>query len=477
MRDRRSRFMCFPSVVCVGKETAVSVVPRDNSRRFRSDKEYEMCLLGMEEDQESYHSELTYDCPCTVQDGCLCFVHTFDAEQEYHVRFREKGAKSSEKIALYAVEEDLYRLRPLKGDLHTHTYYSDGHDGITMTPADYREEGFDFLPITDHNRRYTSQLAIELYQDVKLGMHLIPGEEVHTPGSLLHIVHIGGKDSVAARYIKHNDEFVAEVEAIEATLPDTVPELYRRRLAMAKWSCDNIHKFGGIAIFAHPFWKPRKYNVPEAFADLLFDEKIFDAFELLNGIQDVYNNLQVGLWQQQLTKGNLIPVVGSSDSHNHNATVSGFARRFTLVFAESNTTEAILDAVRKGNCVAGELPKGDSDLGILPYNESAVRFYSTQFRLVKFAHFLYHSYFAETRRLCFGEGVLMRRYAEGEDVGEVLSALADTVENFYKKYYGLAPAPTVPEKIAAFLDKCLELQLSEGPTTKGSSLVGNTRRE
>jgi len=51
------------------------------------------------------------------------------------------------------------------------------------------------------------------------------------------------------------------------------------------------------------------------------------------------------------------------------------------------------------------------------------------------------------------------------------------VENFYRKYFGLDPAPVLPERITAFLDRALELQRSEGPTTKGSSLIGNTRRE
>ncbi len=477
MRDLRSWFTCFPSVVPVGKESAVSVVPRDNSRRFRGDVEYEMCVLAIGEDQESYHSPLSYEHPVTVEKGCLCFIHTFEREQEYEVRFRVKGQTESHIVSLYAVEEDLYRLRPLKGELHTHTYYSDGNDGFTVTPADYREEGFDFVSITDHNRRYTSVLAADLYKDVKLGLCLIPGEEVHTPGSLLHIVHAGGKESVAAKYVDHPEEFRAEVDVIEASLPDTVPALYRRRLAMAKWACGKIHDAEGIAIFPHPFWRPRAYNVTEEFCDLLFDEKIFDAFELFNGIEDRYNNLQVGLWQQQLIKGNPIPVVGSSDSHNHDAAVNGTARRFTLVFARDNTTEAILDAIRKGNSVAGFIPLGQrNEGGTVPFADGTVQFFSTQFRLVKFAHFLYRTYFHETRRLCFGEGVLMRRYAEGEDVGETLSSLADTVSEFYRKFYGITPAPSVPSHIEAILDTGLELQ-RKGPTTKGSSLIGNTRRE
>ncbi|MBO5214258.1 MAG: hypothetical protein J6B86_05765 [Clostridia bacterium] len=475
MRDRRSYFTCFPSVVCVGRRTTVSIVPRDNSRRFHAEKEYEVCIFGIEEDQISYHPPLVYDYPYEIREGCLCFTKAFEEEQEYEIRFHEKGVKKDEVIPLYAVEEDLHALRPLKGDFHAHTYYSDGKDGITMTPADYREEGFDFCTVTDHNRRYTSVLASELYDGVKLGMTILPGEELHTPGTSLHIVHVGGTGSVADRYVNHNEEFLSETESLEKRLSE-IPEPYRRRFALAAWTCGKIRDMEGLSILAHPFWKPRKYNVNKEFGDLLFDARLFDALELFGGIPDLNCNLQLGLWQQQLVKGNFIPVVASSDSHDHNATVEYFARRFTLVFAKDNTASSITDAVRRGRCVAGFLPRGDAATGIVPYSEGSVQFYSTDFRLVKLAHFLYRSYFAETRRICLTEGVLMRRYAEGEEVGELLSSLGDSVENFYRRYYGFAPAPTVSGRVADFLDKALEQQ-RKGPTTKGTSIVGNSRRE
>ena len=74
----------------------------------------------------------------------------------------------------------------------------------------------------------------------------------------------------------------------------------------------------------------------------------------------------------------------------------------------------------------------------------------------------------------------MRRYAEGEDVGELLGSLADTVENFYKRFYGLLPAVTITEKNKAFLDMALDAQRNIGPATKGSDISlrsGNERRE
>ena len=469
MINSHERYKCYPSVICVGKETEVTLFPRDLSRRFREDKEYELAIKARNEDEINFHCSIPFYHPFTVKDGCLHFTCKLESEQEYIVCFREKGGELI-KISVYAVEEDLYELRPLKGDLHTHSYYSDGQDGIPMVPADYREQGFDFFALTDHNRLYPSVLAAELYKDIPLGMNIMHGEEVHTPGSQLHIVHVGGNESVCDKYIHHRDDFEKAVAEIEQTLT-CVPEQYRERLAMAKWACQEIHKTGGIAIFAHPYWRPRNYNISKEFDDLLFNEKMFDAFELMGGINSFDNNKQLALWQEQLIKGNIIPVVGSSDSHLHDYNHNAFGHRFTYVFAKSNQTKDILDAIRKGYCVSGELPEN---------NEKEVHFYSTKLRFVLFAHFLYNNYFDETHRLCFGEGILMRRYAEGEPVGDILASLANTVENFYKKFYGLIPAPVLPKERQEFMDKCLYMQQHVGPTTKGSNLSiygSNARRE
>ena len=68
----------------------------------------------------------------------------------------------------------------------------------------------------------------------------------------------------------------------------------------------------------------------------------------------------------------------------------------------------------------------------------------------------------------------------GEDVQDVLAALKDSVPGFYRRYYGIDPAPVLPENRIAFLDKCREMQLEIGPITKGSKLYiygGNERRE
>ena len=470
MRRAHVRYRCYPSVVPIGKPIDVSIFPCDISRVFRDDKEYELAVVDIGGDQYDYHEPIPLDHPCTTKDGCLRFTHTFESEQEYSIRFAEKDGTEI-KIPLYAVDADLYDRRPLKGELHTHTYYSDGKDGIAMTPSDYREEGFDFVSITDHNRMYPSKMAAQLFADIPLGLHIMTGEEVHTPGSILHLVHAGGSESVADRYVRHTEEYEREVDEIEATLSD-VTEQYRRRTAMAVWACREIHKVGGIVIFAHPFWRPNRYNVTQEFANILFDKCDFDAFEVAGcGTATATVNKQLALWQEQAIKGNKLSVVGSSDSHNHDFNGGSFARRFTMVFAQDNTTESILQAVRDGYCVAAELSLND---------DNEARFYG-DLRLVLFAQFLFDNYFNETWRLCVGEGILMRRYAQGdESVVTPLVALCDTVKHFYEQFYGKSEAPIVTPARQAFLDECREVQRTVGPETKGSNLFiygPNARRE
>jgi len=141
------------------------------------------------------------------------------------------------------------------------------------------------------------------------------------------------------------------------------------------------------------------------------------------------------------------------------------------VFAKENTTESIIEAVKNGYSVAAEIPMG---------NDEEIRFTSSQLRLVAFAHFLYENYFNETYRLCIGEGILMRRFAEGEDVGEQLALLKGTVNKFYERFYGITEYGELPKERLEFLDECLTLQRQVGPETCGSQLKiygSNIRRE
>ena len=137
------------------------------------------------------------------------------------------------------------------------------------------------------------------------------------------------------------------------------------------------------------------------------------------------------------------------------------------MFAAANDTPSILAAVRQGYCVAGELSGAQG---------GEVRFYGSR-RLVTFANFLFRTYFGKTKELCAAEGKLMERFVEGEDVSGVLSALADSVDTFYRRFYGLLPAPVIPPERMDWLDRLAQAQETSGVLTKGSNITLTPGRE
>ena len=73
-----------------------------------------------------------------------------------------------------------------KGNLHTHTTFSDGTRDIEEVIADYDDRGYDFLGISDHDH-YTDT---SVYEN-KTRMVLIDAVEITEKGP--HILQVGAK--------------------------------------------------------------------------------------------------------------------------------------------------------------------------------------------------------------------------------------------------------------------------------------------
>jgi hypothetical protein len=330
----------------------------------------------------------------------------------------------------------------------------------------YREQGYEFFALTDHNRYYPGGEIDEVYEGVRTGLTRIPGEEVHTPGSMIHIVHVGGKSSVAAQYVKDTAGY-AEAVARDylPKVPETVPEVYRERYAMATWACDRIHEAGGLAIFAHPYWKPgdRVYNVQDRLAQIFLQSGLFDAYELAGCMGQVGTNRSVALWSEARAQGVTIPVVGSSDVH---AIEGGdtFPHYFTVCFAQSNEPAAILDAIRAGLSVAVEAQGSDYDRQYRCYGS---------LRLVSYATFLLHYYYPQLQRICGGIGVAMRAYAMGEAGADVIELQNELAENYRLRYFGQL-SPVLPDAAMLNFEAKWRAVQEAGPITKGSSIASAT---
>lgn len=444
----------FPKVFPCEREVTVTIKPLGDHAAFAAGSalSVQICphLKGKPADYPT--TAQWWEFPVkTDEDGCIRFDFAFPGEQEHFVRVLS-GGKRLVQLSVYSLYEDLCGRYPFVGDLHMHTCRSDGRQSPAVVAANYRRIGYDFLAVTDHGRYYPSLEAMNTYKDVPIEYVLIPGEEVHTPkddqGHIndVHIVNFGGTYSVnglikgeandtetggdiMGRSLDGNapaqmtkEEFYAEVDALRATLdiPDDV-EAYP--FACCQYLFDKIRKAGGLAIFPHPYWRNDVVQVPETLQNLMFERRIFDAFEVLGGERDYsHNGFQTILWYEQCAKGNKMPIVGSTDSHS-SVNSDKAAICHTIVFAPENERVSLINAIKEHYSVAVDTISTEYRM-------------VGDLRLVKYASFLYENFFPLHDELCNEEGRAMKDYACGEPGAEaVLCALSGRMKAQREKYF------------------------------------------
>lgn len=462
MLPNPQKYTVLPAVVPSEQETLMTVIPCERAFLLFEGEAYQLTVIAVDGDDSYYHIETHDKLTLIAHDGVLTFPYTFWGEQEYLLLLEYQEKKIAE-LHVYSLDKDLYALRPLRGDFHGHSYRSDGAQDPAALAGHYREQGYDFFSLTDHNRFYPGGEIDEVYAGVRLGITRVRGEEVHSPDSVVHIVHVGGNESVAAQYVLDRDNYEKKIVAYMEKVPSEIPEQYRTRYAKAMWATDAIHAAGGLAIFPHPYWRPsptRMHNVRDEFAKILIKSGMFDAYELLGGMGQVGCNRSVALWGELRAEGIVIPVVGSSDVHGFYNSDS-FPHYFTVCFAEANENDSILRAIQNGMSVAVE---GEGE----EYHRT-YRAYGS-LRLVSYAQFLLTYYFPKLQRICQGEGIAMRTYAMGQADAALIELQVEQTENFVDQFFGRKAAVLPDASIRAFEEKWREIHLTQGPETKGSSV-------
>lgn len=161
----------------------------------------------------------TPDTPYIIKEnGDLVFEMTAAHEGEYSVMLFEKDENGKPgswiSFQIYALAEDLFELNPYKGDMHMHSFCSDGSESPAYVAASCRMHGMDFMALTDHKLYAPSLEAIKTMQDFNCDMLVLPGEEIHLPGNPTHIVNFGGSSSVNDLAFGNEEQFQKEIKKI-----------------------------------------------------------------------------------------------------------------------------------------------------------------------------------------------------------------------------------------------------------------------
>ena len=461
-------YSIYPSVVPANKQTEMIVAPNERAFVFENGAKYDAIVISVNTDEVNYHKATAHkQFSVEAKDGVLRFAYIFEGEQE-HIIILNKDEKFIQEFHVFSLYEDLYGSTALKGDLHGHSCRSDGKRDPAALAGYYREQGYDFFALTDHNRYHHGGEIDEVFDGVNTGLTRVFGEEVHPLGSVLHIVHVCGSSCVSDLYIHDIEGFEKAIEEYKEKVPSNVPERYKSRYAKVMWTVDNIHKAGGLAIYPHPYWRPgrsRIYHACDEFAIMMLKSGMFDAFELVGAMGQDAINRAIALWADLRAEGLKIGVVGSSDVHEVYG--STFNNCFTVCFAKSNSREDIKEAILAGNTVAVEATGEDRAREYRAYGS---------LRLVTYAQFLLKYYFANRQRICQGEGVSMRAYSMGEAPRELIEHEAKLSEDYTLRFFGRKKPKLPNAEMLVFEDKWREIH-ANGPKGKGSIVIPDYKME
>ena len=219
----------------------MTILANEKAFIFEDGEKYVIKIIAVNADENYYNVTSHKILELTAAKGVISFEYCFEGEQEFTILLIS-GEKILQSFGVYSLFEDLYNRCALRGDLHSHSCRSDGTRDPSSQFGHYREQGYDFVALTDHNRYYPGGEIDDTFEGVNTGITHVFGEEVHSPDSVIHIVHVGGKCSVTEQYVHDRENYEQKIEEYTKRVPDEIPEQYKLRYAKAMWATDSIHE-------------------------------------------------------------------------------------------------------------------------------------------------------------------------------------------------------------------------------------------
>ena len=214
----------------------------------------------------------------------------------------------------------------LKGNLHSHSTFSDGHLTPEQMKEAYKHHGYDFLAVTDH----------DIYTDTRMLT-----EEKFT---MLQGFELWANNASNDKDIHVN--FLWD-DTIEGIMPGQILHLPERTGKVSVAFCYQMREKGAYVMLNHPHWS--MLTSPE-----LNDENPYHAVEIINYATEWLENTGDGsvFWSEMLYRGCRLWGGGGDDNHNHmdlDSMYSDSFGGFTVVKAADRSPRAILEALKTGS--------------------------------------------------------------------------------------------------------------------------------
>ena len=300
-----------------------------------------------------YHK---YTLKYKIQNNTILFSYKMSYLGEFVIKVNFTY-KESKVVSLYCLDEVMIKLRPLKGDLHLHSTYSDGRTTPFAMVMASLDSGMDFMSITDHDSYEGSQNAIEKVKKNDIDILVLAGEEVSVGGKKDmsisqgngHILSINANRSIENQR-KDTKKYEKELQEIVKLLKNEKidKDINLAHYAKNIWVINKIKEAKGISILAHPNWVYRdgKYHLHQAFYKEMLKSSHLDGVEVF-GEEKIkeHNNMTHLTALQTKNRHKYLAPFSNSDAHDSDHEVG---ERFTVVFVKEKSASNIITAIKDG---------------------------------------------------------------------------------------------------------------------------------
>lgn len=268
----------------------------------------------------------------------------------------------------------------LKGNLHTHTFWSDGDEFPESVVQWYKQNNYDFVALTDHNVILTGERwrnfpedhealhkYIESFGNDWVEMHSHEEEEgvkrvrlktlgefrsmYEAPGEFLVIMGNEISNPHAVHLLAfHQDSVIPAASGSQEEREKMIRETVAKVEGYRKETGRNVHPALAHPNFMWAITAEMMINVPE----LRYFE-VYNGHPLVNNEGDENRAGTDRIWDIVLSsrlsagRGELLYGLATDDAHNYHGGGAGPGRGWVMVRARELSPEAILDAIDKGD--------------------------------------------------------------------------------------------------------------------------------
>ncbi len=240
-------------------------------------------------------------------------------------------APATAPVGVFAAPMDVRQFQ--RGSIHTHTTRSDGHESPRQVATWYRDHGYQFVAITDHNVLVDPAELADLEGP---GFVLVPGEEISSTAGVTP-VHI---QALCVDHLIPGARFETPLQAVGAAL-------------------DAVRAQNGFAVVNHP-----NFSWAFGITDLLplrgaYALEIWSGHPAVHSLGDGTRPSHETIWDELLTRGRRVTAVALDDVHTlvpldgGSNGLPGLAWIYT--FGELGRAQ-VCDALRAGRLYASSGP-------------------------------------------------------------------------------------------------------------------------